>query len=134
MTKLSNGTQYNNSKLPVEFAEYLVQNGFEALPIKDGVCFHKEKRIKLFAKQDCIDLFKYNPELEHNQWAFHQSHSGISSLNFFGWIMLMHIMNVLSIKQFLNNVAKADYQHAAEANYLIQNVINYQLPAPTYKA
>lgn len=134
MTKLTNGAEYCNDKFPAEFAEYLIQNGFSAVVTKDAICFHKDRSIKLFVKHDHIDLLKIIPDSEGFKLAHQQSHSGIAQLNIFGWIMLMHVMGVITIRQFLNNAEKADKQLATEARSIINSVLQFQIPTVNFQA
>lgn len=89
MAKLSNGTEYINIYFPVSHAEYLLSNGFKCTAILNMLHFAKD-HIALYVKNDTLDMMIY--QSDKNKWLPTQSHSGISELNHFNWIMLLQLM------------------------------------------
>lgn len=123
-TKLSNGIEYFNPNFPAEFAEFLLANHFICKQDKGSLGF-RNGDVLLTVVNDQVDLFIYHPEQdgqEAEKWVFSQNHSGLSQLNLFGWILLMHIMDVLKISDFMRNAKRVSMQEATEANFLINNV------------
>lgn len=94
MSKLTNGIEYQNIFLPVANAEYLIRNGFKVIQLSSDTLQFEKGNICLYIKNDNLDMFRYNAEAEKDNWRFSQSHSGISQLDSFGWIMLLQIMGI----------------------------------------
>lgn len=124
-TKLSNGISYNNPMMAEEYAEYLIANGFHCYVMGDTLNFiNGDKQIAI--RHDTCDCFVFHPKehgQENDKWVFDQSYTGISHLNLFGWMMLMHLMQVLTIKRFLSNANMLGKQTAIEAKFLVDNLL-----------
>lgn len=94
MPKLSNQIEYQNIHFNVQKAEYLLNNGFACIKLSSDTLQFVKGNYCLVVKNDCVDYFLYEREREHDKLKFLQSHTGISQLDNFGWIMLLQIMGV----------------------------------------
>jgi hypothetical protein len=131
MPTLSNGITYANPFFQSVFAEYLIQNGFFASERKNKIMFYTNT-CKVVVENDTVTSYGYHPEVpgeENEKWVFEQHHSGISHLNLHGWIMLLHLMNIIMIDRFLRNAEAAGQQAVTEAKFIINNLHQQQLKA-----
>lgn len=94
MAKLKNKIEYENVKFPAQFGDYLLSNAFSCIKQSSDTLQFVKGNICLMVKGDCVDYFRYEQEREHDKIKFLQSHTGISQLDNFGWIMLLQIMKV----------------------------------------
>jgi hypothetical protein len=126
MTRLSNGTEFINPHFSEEAGEFLLLNGFTCNTKKDALHFRSGYTL-LIVRMDTVDHYEYNPqeEDEAERWIFCQSHTGIAKLNVFGWIMLMHVMDVVSLPKAIANAKKEGAQRYTEANFLINSALTH---------
>jgi len=126
MVQLTNGIQYNNHHLKVEFAEYLVANGFKTSMDKKGnLTFYIDNVMMLLINGNTAELYKYHYNTKGMELSFHQSHTGIDMLDINDWIVLMHIMNVVKLSDFLMRALKESVQKATEASFVIENLAKH---------
>lgn len=126
MTKLQNSLESLNLKLKPEFSEYLLQNDFSSTSVKDTIKFCKSDRL-LVVRENTIDFYKYNPELEGDEslkWIFQSSFTGIDKIDTFGWMLLMHTMKVLTVGQFMCNMKRKDPQLHTESKFMVRSIIH----------
>ena len=126
MTRLSNGIEFINPHFSPDFAEFLLLNGFKCNLQKNDLHF-RNCRTLLIVRMDTADHYQYNDqeEDEAGRWVHCQSHTGIAKLNIFGWIMLMHVMDVVSIPKAIANAKKEGAQRYTEANFLINSALTH---------
>lgn len=125
MNILINGLQYDNSCFKEEFGNYLVQNGFKASYL-GRVLFFYNHRYKIQVSNENVDVSVCVPELvgtENEKWHFVQNHYGISHMDLFKWMLLIHAMDVITLQQFLRNARALDHQHYTEALFLIKSIL-----------
>lgn len=129
MAKLSNGLEYQNIYLPAEYCEYLLSNQYVCTAMSSDTLFFDNGKVNVMVKNDNVDVFRFviNEDNVNGKLLYSSSHTCISQLGLFNWIMLMHIMKVQSIAGFIKNAEKAGHQVATEAMFLTQSIINSQL-------
>lgn len=126
MAKLSNGTEITNPYFNTDFAEYLLNNHINVCKHKEVIEFYNHK-FKLKVKGDCVDLWVFHPETPFPSpmdWVYTQSHHGISQLNLFTWILLMHVMGVVTIPEFLKNARNSSDQDFVEASFITKQLLH----------
>lgn len=125
MAKLSNNIEYFNANFPVEFAEYLLNNQFRCTSDKDNLHFVRYNT-KVIVYMDRIDVYEYKAELpgeDSLKWVFTGSFTDLKSLDFFGFISLMHDMRVVNVLKFLKDQKERGHQYYTEAKLILNQVI-----------
>ena len=101
MTKLSNNVRYSRNTLPGEFAEYLISNHFKCTLTASTLEFRKWDLIVL-VKDNQINIFK-GISVTNPLGVASQCILDIPKMGIFNWIMLMHILEVQTISDFIQN-------------------------------
>lgn len=121
---------YNyNSKTLVEVAEYLQANGFvaSATKIPSKTFFFQKGNRLVVIMNDNVDFMIRNSNGQLDQQS---AFVGISTLDLFGWMLLLHIANAVPLREFIGR-AKAEQCDVTEALASIFKsiAINQSIPA-----
>lgn len=129
MAKLTNDIEFLNIFFPIEYAEYLLSNKFNCIKVSSDTLHFEKGEVHISVKNDTIDVYRWfqATDPEKSQWRFSQSHTGISNLGLFNWIMLMHLMNAQTIAGFLKNTKEEGQQSATEAKFILSSLHHSQL-------
>jgi len=125
MAKLSNNVEYFNPNFQECFGEFLLSNQFSCVAGNKTLHFTRDN-IKVVVYNDNIDVFNYKPELpgeEKLKWVFTGSFTDLKTLDFFGFISLMHDMHVVSVLRFLKDEKQKGDQFYTEAKLILNHVI-----------
>lgn len=132
MKSLSNGLQYDNPNFDPAFGEYLLGNGFKA-NYQGRILFFYNNKMRLQVAGPNLDLFIYHPDAnvktEREKMVFSQSHFGFAHMDMFMWMMLMHVMNVVNLKDFAKKALGENKQVALESKQLVRFLIHTQISA-----
>ena len=123
MTKLSNRFEYDNPFFSREFAEFLLVNGFTFKHKDNSIHCTKMNKCLVIYKNN-VDAFVYQPEEadESQKWKFTHSYSDIMNLDLYGWMSLLHDMEVIHILRFLREAKDKSYQFYTEAKFITNGI------------
>jgi hypothetical protein len=94
------------------FGDYLVANGFKEgnkSPYSDTLYFFKNDA-GVMISGDAVDVGQFNPTIDGVRQPgciIHATFTGISRLDEFSWMLLMHITGAVPLKEFVKNASNA---------------------------
>jgi hypothetical protein len=114
---------------PDDFSDYLLANGWERQAVQSSwISFHRND-CRLIVKGDTLDLMIWNDDAPGKpSWSLLFSFTGWSMLNTFTWMLLLHVINVVPIKQFLKRVKQEYSQCTAPVEQFLEHFQVDKLP------
>ena len=117
-------TQYTNPCFKVEFGDYLLAVNYKISSTSLSLAFYNGDKM-IHVRNDSIDVFDINPTplLPAVEKFIHiNSFTGISRLNIFDFIMLMHAVKVQDVNTAVEEAAKQNAQLGTEMKTLVKNI------------
>lgn len=124
-TKLSNGAEYINPHFPIEFAEFMLSNGFRCWVDRSTIFFEVREKKLLRVNGAMVDYYVYNPDpllTEPQRWSYDNSFLFLNTINFFGWLQLLHQWKVITLLSFMRNAKAAGLQEFTEASSILKSI------------
>lgn len=94
-----------NPYFKAEFSEYLEAAGYQRseFTTRSRIQFQKDDRVVVIFNDhvDIMILTEEEPHERHACLSKYMSFSGLSQLDMFKWILLMHVTNVVPLKHLL---------------------------------
>lgn len=116
------------SLFPESFSVYLEANGWRREDIWSTWTSFRRNDMRLYVKDDWIEVFILTDDNPRRPGRLLCSFRGWQVLNDFTFMLLMHTMNVVSIKQFTQKVRREFGPQAASMEELLLHFKTELLP------